>query len=103
MQAYFTKDIYIYKMSHFNFYIVYITHYLIYKFNTASRTEDLGKDFRLQHLYLEIYLKTENCEPNGLSEYYKFYMLLSAVCTSLYENMYINSCKIVYNKTEFLL
>ena len=103
MHAYFTKDIYIYKMSHFNFYYVYITHYLIYKYNTASRTEDSGKVFRLRHLHLENYLKTENCEPNGLSEYYKFYMLMSVVCTSLYENLYINGCKTAYDKTEFLL
>ena len=30
-------------------------------------------------------------------------MLLSVVCTSQYENLYINGCKIVYEKTEFLL
>ena len=29
MHAYFTKDIYIYKMSHFNFYYFYFTPYLI--------------------------------------------------------------------------
>ena len=90
-------------MSHFNFYYVYITHYLIYKYNTASRTEEPGNIFQLLHLHLEIYLKTENYEPNGLNEYYKFSMLLSAVCTSLYENLYINGCKTVYDKTEFLL
>ena len=30
-------------------------------------------------------------------------MLLSVVCTSQYENLYINGCKTVYDKTEFLL
>ena len=30
-------------------------------------------------------------------------MLLSAICTSLYENLYINDCKTVYDKTAFLL
>ena len=30
-------------------------------------------------------------------------MLLSAVCTSQYENLYINDYKSVYDKTEFLL
>ena len=30
-------------------------------------------------------------------------MLLSAVCTSQYENLYINGCKTVYDKTKFLL
>ena len=67
MHAYFTKDIYIYKMSHFNFYYVYFTPYLIYIYNIASRIEDPGKVFRLRHLHLKNYLKTENCEPNGLS------------------------------------
>ena len=103
MHAYFTKDIYIYKMSHFNFYYFYFTPYLIYNHNTASRIEDPGKVFGLQHLHLKNYFKTENCEPNGLSEYYKFSMLLSAVCTSQYENLYRNGCKTVYEKTEFLL
>ena len=90
-------------MSYFNFYYVYITHYLIYKYKTAYRTEDPGKVFRLWHLHLENYLKTKNYELNGLSEYYKLKMLLSAVCTSLYENLYKNGCKTVYDKTEFLL
>ena len=72
MYAYFTKDIYIYKMSHFNFYYFYFTPYLIYNHNTAFRTEDPGKVFALQHLHLKNYFETENCEPNGLSEYYKF-------------------------------
>ena len=72
-------------------------------YNIASRTGDPGKVFRLQHLHLKIYLKTENFEPNGLSEYYKFYMLLSTVCTSQYENLYINGCKTIYEKTEFFL
>ena len=72
MHAYFTKDIYIYKMLHFNFYYFYFTPYLIYNHNTVSRTEDHGKVFGLQHLHLKNYFKTENCESNGLSEYYKF-------------------------------
>ena len=55
-----TKDIYIYKMSHFNFYYFYFTPYLIYNHNTASRTEDPGKVFGLQHLHLKNYFKTEN-------------------------------------------
>ena len=57
MHAYFTKDIYIYKMSHFNFYYFYFTPYLIYIHNTASRTENPEKVFRLQHLYLKNYFK----------------------------------------------
>ena len=72
MHAYFTKDIYIYKMSHFNFYYFYFTPYFIYNHNTTSRTEDPGKVFELQHLHPKNYFKTENFEPNGLSEYYKF-------------------------------
>ena len=52
-------------------------------------------------MHLKNYFKTENCEPNGLSEYYKFEMLLSAVCTSQYENLYINGYKTVYEKIEF--
>ena len=103
MHAYFTKDIYIYKMSHFNFYYFYFTPYLIYNHNTASRTEDPGKVFGLQHLHLKNYFKTKNCELNGLSENYKFLMLLSVVCTSQYENLYRNGYKTVYEKTEFLL
>ena len=103
MHAYFTKDIYIYKMSHFKFYYFYLTPYLIYNHNTTYRTEDPGKVFGLQHLHLKNYFKTENCEPNGLGEYYKFKMLLSDVCTSQYENLYKNGYKTVYEKTEFLL
>ena len=72
MHAYFTKDIYIYKMSHFNFDNFYFTPYLIYNHNTVFRIEDPGKVFELQHLHLKNYFKTENYEPNGLSEYYKF-------------------------------
>ena len=72
MHAYFTKYIYIYNMSHFYFYYVYFTPYLIYIYNTASKTEDPGKVFRLQHLHLKNYLEIENCEPNELNEYYKF-------------------------------
>ena len=72
MHAYFTKDIYIYKMSHFNFYYFYFTPYLIYNHNTVSRTENPEKVFGLQHLHLKNYFKIENCEPNGFSEYYKF-------------------------------
>ena len=103
MHAYFIKDIYIYKLSHFNFYYFYFTPYLIYNHNTTSRTKDPEKVFGLQHLHLKNYFKTENYEPNGLSEYYKFYMLMSAVCTSLYKNLYINGFKTVYEKIEFLL
>ena len=72
MHAYFTKDIYIYKMSHFNFYYVYFKPYLINIYNTASRTEDSEKVFQLQHLHLKNYLKTESYESNGLSEDYNF-------------------------------
>ena len=72
MHAYFTKDIYIYKMSHFNFYYFYFTPYIIYNHNTVSKIEDPRKIFGLQHLHLKNYFKTENCESNGLSEYYKF-------------------------------
>ena len=72
MHAYFSKDIYIYKLSHFNFYYFYFTPYLIDNHNTTSRTEDPGKVFGLQHLHPKNYFKTENCEPNGLSEYYNF-------------------------------
>ena len=63
MHTYFTKDIYIYKMSHFNFYYFYFTPYLIYNHNTLFRTEDPRKVFGLQHLHLKNYFKTGNCEP----------------------------------------
>ena len=52
-------------MSLVNFYYVYITHYLIYKYNTASKTENPGKAFRIRHLHLENYLKAEIVSQTG--------------------------------------
>ena len=97
------QKIFTYTKCHILTFTTFISHLILYNHNTASRTEDPGKVFGLQHLHLKIILKTENCVPNGLSEYYKFLMLLSAVCTSQYENLYINGYKTAYEKTEFLL
>ena len=65
MHSYYTKDIYIYKMSHFNFYYFYFTPYLIYNYNTASRTEDPEKVFGLQHLHLKNILKQKTVTQTG--------------------------------------
>ena len=97
------QKIFTYTKCHIFTFTTFTLHLILYIHNTASGSEDPGKVFRLQHLHLKNYLKTENCEPNELSECYKFKMLLSAVCTSQYENLYINGCKTVYEKTEFLL
>ena len=67
------QKIFTYTKCHIlTFYYFYFTPYLIYNHNIASRTEDLGKVFGLQHLHLKNYFKIEKCEPNGLNEYYKF-------------------------------
>ena len=97
------QKIFTYTKCHILTFTTFTSHLILYNHNTPSRTKDPGKVFGLQHLHLKNYFKTKNCEPNGLSEYYKFLMLLSAFCTSQYENLYINGCKTVYEKTEFLL
>ena len=83
MHAYFTKDIYIYKMSHFNFYYFYFTPYLIYNHNTASRTEDPVKVFGLQHLY--IFRKSDGITNLILfAIYYARFTMHYALCTMHY-------------------
>ena len=97
------QKIFTYTRCHILTFTTFTLHLILYIYNTTSRTEDPRKVFQLRHLHLKNYLKIENCEPNGLNEYYKLKMLLSAVCTSQYENPYINGCKTVYDKIEFLL
>ena len=68
------QKIFTYTKCHILTFTTFTSHLILYNHNTASRTEDPGKVFGLQHL-------------------------LSAVCTSKYENLYRNGNKTVYEKT----
>ena len=66
------QKIFTYTKCHILTFTTFTSHLILYNHNTASKTEDPEKVFWASTPAPEKIFKTENCEPNGLSEYYKF-------------------------------